>query len=140
LVPDKDQEVDWFGTNELFAAMTAPSQFKPLASAMGNFRALLQCHDIDQLRKWSGSCLAGLAYVHTKLKGDESGLAVSHSPTIELALWKSMGFPSDLPDDVAVMKEMDGLVLEFVEKACPDPGWIKVVKKIPAPVLEPAKA
>jgi hypothetical protein len=132
-LPEIMPAVEGFGSDALFADMLKPPEFRDIAKGVGTFRALLTCHPFERVKAWAEACYAGLVEVFAQITEGEVGLAISHSPTIELALWHAGGF-ADLTDKYAVLKEMEGVLLEQ-----DDDGVIKVVEKIAAPVVEEAK-
>ena len=130
LMPQPLLSVEGFGNDNLFAEMVAPPTFRDIAKGVGNFSALLLLHSEEQVKSWAKLCHDGVLQVFAQIEDGEVGLAISHSPSIELAMWRAMNF-AELPDSYAVMKEMDGVVLQ--QDAA---GIISVIKKISAPAIK----
>jgi hypothetical protein len=120
------------GDDAVFGEMVKPSQFRTLASSMGNFRALSQCHDASAVQKWAEGALSTVREMFDSLQADETGAAFGHSPMIELALAGILG-TNDLPEEYLTFSDMEGVELQMEED-----GAIKPVRKISMPAPEPA--
>jgi len=127
-LPEILPPIEGFGSDPLFAKMIEPSQFRTLAASMGNFKALLALHPMEQVKEWAEFCHAGLVDFFEQLTGADLGLAMSHSPSIELALWRAGNY-ADLSDEFTSFAEMEGVIIEMDEE-----GNITPIEKIPAPV------
>lgn len=114
------------GDDELFKQMTAPSQFRTLASAMGNFRALCQCHDKSLVEVWADSSLEAVKKMFLAMEDRETAAAFGHSPMIELAICALAG-SFEFAEEYMSFDDMEG-----VELSCDD-YVIKVVRKISMP-------
>lgn len=115
------------GDDELFKQMTAPSQFRTLASAMGNFKALLQCHEQTRCGEWTYLAFSAVEKMFDAMNESEAGVAFGHSPMIELALAKIL-HTTELPDEYLTFGDMEGVELQQEEGEA-----IKVVRKISMP-------
>ena len=120
------------GSDDLFSKMVAPSQFRTLASVMGNFKALLQCHDPNQLAEWTYLAFSAVENMFNAMEDGETGVAFGHSPMIELALAKVLG-TTELPEEYLVFGDMEGVELQQEEG-----GAIEVIRKVSMPAFEPA--
>ncbi len=115
------------GDDALFAEMVKPSQFRTLASAMGNFKALLQCHDPNQSAEWIYLAFSAVENIFSAMNDSETGVAFGHSPMIELALAKVLG-TTELPEEYLTFGDMEGVEFQQEEGEA-----IKVVRKIAMP-------
>jgi len=120
------------GDDAIFGEMVKPSQFRTLASSMGNFRALCQCHDGSAVQKWAEGALGTVREMFDSLQAGETGVAFGHSPMIELALAKVLG-TTELPEEYLAFSDMEG-----VELLQTDGGTIEVIRKVSMPAPEPA--
>ena len=103
-----------FGSNELFAEMTGHSEFRERAKLAGNFRALIQCHGHHKCMEWAEQCAHGVLKFFDQLEEGETGVFVTHSPTLELALWELLGY-ENLPAEFEIFAEMEGVLILLVD-------------------------
>ncbi len=120
------------GNDALFSQMVDPSQFRTLASAMGNFKALFQCHDSEVISSWIAEASLAVVNMFSAMEDGETGVAFGHSPMIELALAKVLG-TTELPEEYLVFGDMEGVELQQEEG-----GAIEAIRKISMPASEPA--
>lgn len=126
-----------FGTEELFAKLTAPSQFRPLASVKGNYMALFDVHDMDVLKPWFDELVVAVEQVFVEAEDGSTALIVAHSPSIEAALnaiLKRQG--SNLSVEYLTLNELDTVVVTASQEAEESPMIIEVIGKIAAPAIE----
>lgn len=118
-----------FGNEDLFNAITRPPKFREVAKAKGNFLATLELHDYAQVQSWAIGALLGILLAFDELGQRKAGLAFTHSPILELALWAA-GDYQPLREDLLVFPEMSGVHLEQNDR-----GQIRVGIKHNAPTL-----
>ncbi len=98
------------GDDALFAEMVKPAeQFRALAGEMGNYRALLTCHDGDVVDFWIVRAMEGLKKMVGAMEEVNCAVVFGHSPIIELTLAGILG--KQLPEELLTFSEMEGVLL-----------------------------
>lgn len=117
------------GNDALFAEMVKPSQFRTLASVMGNFTALIQCHERSLVETWAvDHALKAVQRMFSAMEKGETAVAFGHSPMIELAV-SALAGNFELPEEYLICNDMEGV--EFQQE---ESGVIKAIRKISMPV------
>lgn len=127
-IPVLLEAIPEFGNDGLFVDMVKPSEFRTLAAKMGNYRALLACHNGDVVGLWVDIATDAVKKMFTAMNEVQTAAAFGHSPMIELALAGILG-SKELPEEYLVLKEMEGVLLEM-----DDAGNISVSRKISMPL------
>ncbi len=125
--PEVMPVVTEIGDDALFAEMVKPSQFRTLASAIGDFRALIQCHDSENIKALGALSMVGVVKMFDEIGYGETGVAFGHSPMIELALMSTLN-TIDLPEEYLTFGDMEGVELHLDEH-----GTVTVIRKISMP-------
>jgi broad specificity phosphatase PhoE len=124
-----------FGSDAMFAEMTAPEGFRARAAQVGNCTALWETHSEEKVRGWQKPMVEALEQMMGILDDGSLILHVSHSPSIELCL---QGFAERnnflLPEGADNIKELESIVIEFQQESESEPFEIKYARKISAPM------
>ena len=125
------------GNDELFAEMTAPSQFRTLASVKGNYMALYDVHSGEKVNGWINQFVDAFDALFAAAVAAEAKtvMVVIHSPVIEMMLDGVYTRQEEiLLEDMLAMSELDAVVFDATQDG--EGAIIKAsgTHKIPAPV------
>ena len=122
-LPSPKLPIAEIGTDELFAEIATPAFREAVKDGASNFQALLTVHGEAKAKEWAGVASEGVCKMFDGLQDGETGIAFGHSPVIELAAWRLLGF--ELPEGHDRLADPEGIIF-----ATDDMGKICVGPKI----------
>ena len=136
--PEMLEAMPALGNDELFTEMTAPSQFRVLAAAKGNYMALYDVHTGEKVAGWVTQFVNAFDALFAASSDGQTLMIVIHSPVIEMIMHGLFTRQeNELPEELLIMAELDSVVFDAQQE---DEGFVKAVnpKKISAPAIAPA--
>jgi broad specificity phosphatase PhoE len=126
-----------FGSDSLFAEMTAPSNFREVAANKGNFKALYDVHPIEKIIAWQTAMVAGFDTLFGLARDHETVLLGIHSPSVEMLLDGLMKRQGDgIEEELTKFAELDAVVVRAIQESEGNMIDVEILRKINAPALK----
>lgn len=126
--PDSMPVVEEIGTDALFAEIATPELREAVKAGASNFDALVQVHGEAKAKEWAAVAAEGVCKMFDAMGENETAVAFGHSPVIELAAWRMVGYATT-SDDLRRLDDLEGIVFTQQDsKAIEVSGKISVEK------------
>jgi|GEM_PF-3212785 len=130
-----------FGSDTLFAEMTAPANFREVAKVKGNYKALYDCHPAEKVAAWQGDMIAGFDKLFNEADDGDVVLLTIHSPSVEMTLDGLMQRQGNkLDEQYLKIAELDAVEVEAKQEEDGSQITINIIRMISAPPVEQAMA